>query len=80
MLNNKKTNNLSVVFTENKIGQRNKGRNSYVSSAIMKGSNNSSVTNLKQELTQIHKPYFPVGRKNFSYSPLIKKMINKGKQ
>lgn len=80
MLTNKKNKNLSVVFNENKLGLRNNGRNSYVSSALLKGSNNSSVANLKQEIGQINKSYYPIGRKNFSYSPLIKKIVSNGKK
>jgi hypothetical protein len=79
MLTNKKNKNLSVVFNENKLGLRNNGRNSYVSSALIKGSNNSSVANLKQDIVQMNKSYYPIGRKNFSYSPLIKKVTTMGK-
>ena len=55
-----------------------KERNSYVSSAIMKSSNNSSVVNLKTEVKS-QKPINQASHKNYSYSPLIKKLINKGK-
>lgn len=55
-----------------------KNKHSYTSFAIMKTSNNSSVTNSKPEVN-CQKTMNQLNRKNYSYSPLIKKMISKGK-